>query len=92
MISASAASRALLARLIEGSDIVIDDVVTPEQVIASVAHRAPDLIVIDAESDAQTLTQVCGVLKANPGDRAAAAARHREIREAAPRRVRGGRR
>ena len=35
-------------RLIEGSDIVIDDVIEPDQVVASVARRAPDLIVIDA--------------------------------------------
>jgi adenylate cyclase len=66
VIGASAASRNLLARLIEGSDIVIDDVVGPQQLVASVARRAPDLIVIDAENDAQTLTLVCGLLKANP--------------------------
>lgn len=66
LVSTQAASRALLARLIEGSDIIIDDVVAPDQVIASVARRAPDLIVIDAEGDLQALAQVCGVLKANP--------------------------
>ena len=66
VITASAASPSLLARLIEGSDIVIDDVVTPDQVLASVARRAPDLFVIDAEQDAQTLAMICGLLKANP--------------------------
>ena len=66
VIGASAASRNLLARLIEGSDIVIDDAIEPDQVVASVARRAPDLFVIDAEHDASTLTMVCGLLKANP--------------------------
>src|SRR4051812_41114962 len=66
VIGASAASRNLLVRLIEGSDIVIDDVIEPDQVVASVARRAPDLIVIDADHDAQALTRVCGLLKANP--------------------------
>ncbi len=66
VIGTSAANRNLLARLIDGSDIVIDDVVPPEQVVASVARRAPDLFVIDAEYDAQTLTAICGLLKANP--------------------------
>ncbi|MGH8177274.1 MAG: adenylate/guanylate cyclase domain-containing protein [Steroidobacter sp.] len=66
LVTASAASRGLLTRLTDGSDIVIEDVVAPDQVIASVAHRPPDLIVIDAESDMQALTQVCTVLKANP--------------------------
>jgi len=66
VIGASAASRNLLARLIDGSDIVIDDVVTPDQVLASVARRAPDLFVIDTELDAQALTAICGLLKANP--------------------------
>ena len=66
VIGACSASRNLLARLIEGSDIVIDDVVAPDQVVASVARRAPDLFVIDAEHDAQMLTTVCGQLKANP--------------------------
>ena len=32
VIGASAASRNLLTRLIDGSDIVIDDVVAPEQI------------------------------------------------------------
>ena len=62
VIGASAASRHLLTRLIEGSDIVIDDVVTPDQVLASVARRAPDLFVIDADHDCDTLTMVCGLL------------------------------
>ena len=66
VIGAGAASPNLLARLLEGSDIVIDDVVTPDQVLASVARRAPDLFVIDAEQDAPTLAMICGLLKANP--------------------------
>ena len=67
LITTNPSSRALLARLTDGSDIAIDDVAAPDQVVASVAHRAPDLIVIDAEGgDPQTLAQVCGVLKANP--------------------------
>ena len=41
VIGAGAACQTLLARLIDGSDIVIDDVITPEQVVASVARRAP---------------------------------------------------
>ncbi len=53
-------------RLLDRSDIVIDDVVEPDQVIASVARRAPDLIVLDVEAEAQPLARVCGVLKANP--------------------------
>ena len=66
LVSTAASSRALLNKLLEGSDLVIDDVVDPDQVIASVARRAPDLIVIDTETDVTTLTRVCGVLKANP--------------------------
>ena len=66
MIGASAASRSLLARLVDGSDIVIDDVVAPEQLVASVARRAPDLFVIDAEHESQTLSAICSLLKANP--------------------------
>jgi hypothetical protein len=40
--------------------------VTPDQVLASVRARAPDLFVIDTELDAQALTAICGLLKANP--------------------------
>lgn len=66
LVSTAEPSRLLLMKLLEGSDIVIDDVVEADQVIASVARRAPDLIVIDVETDVATLTRVCGVLKANP--------------------------
>ena len=66
LVSPSESSRALLDRLLEGSDFVIDDVVEPDQVIASVARRAPDLIVIDVEAEPASLVRVCGVLKANP--------------------------
>ena len=48
VIGAGAASRNLLARLIDGSDIVIDDVVAPEQTLASASLRAPVLFVINA--------------------------------------------
>jgi len=66
LVSSSSFSSALLNKLLEGSDIVVDDVVQSDQVIASVARRAPDLIVIDTETDVGTLTRVCGVVKANP--------------------------
>src|SRR3990170_2210226 len=66
LVSTAASSRALLNKLLEGSDLVIDDVVEAENVIASVAHRTPDLMVIDTETDTAALTRVCGVLKANP--------------------------
>jgi adenylate cyclase len=66
VITCNAASHSLVERLIDGSDIVIDDIVPPERVVASIARRAPDLIVVDAENDPQTVTQVCGLLKANP--------------------------
>jgi adenylate cyclase len=67
LVSSSEATRGLLDRLLDSSDIVIDDVVEPDQVIASVARRAPDLIVLDVEAAAApTLARVCGVLKANP--------------------------
>src|SRR5262245_44286207 len=66
LVSPHEASRALLERLVEGSDIVVDDVVPPDSVIASVARRAPDVIVVDVDNDVQSMTQVCNVLKANP--------------------------
>ena len=55
-----------LARLLEGSDIVIDDVVPHDQVLASVARRIPDLVMLGVESDVQSLTATCRALKANP--------------------------
>jgi class 3 adenylate cyclase/CheY-like chemotaxis protein len=66
LISSSEATRSTLTRLLDASDIGIDDMVEPDQVIASVARRAPDLIVVDVEADAITLARVCGLLKANP--------------------------
>jgi adenylate cyclase len=66
LVSSSESSRSLLGGLLEGSDIVIDDMVVPDEVIASVARRAPDLIVIDVDGEVAALTRVCGVLKANP--------------------------
>jgi adenylate cyclase len=66
VISCNTASRSIVERLIEGSDIVIDDVVPPGQVVASVARRAPDLVILDAESEPESVPQVCTLLKANP--------------------------
>lgn len=66
LVGTSELCRVLLSKLLDGSDIVVDDVVQADDVIASVARRAPDLIVIDVETDATTLARVCGVLKANP--------------------------
>jgi len=66
LVSTADGSRALLTKLLDRSDIVIDDVVDADHVIASVARRAPDLIVLDVETDAATLARICGVLKANP--------------------------
>src|SRR5690349_20492489 len=66
LVGTSEVSRGLLDKLLDGSDIVVDDVVQADDVIASVARRAPDLIVIDVATDATTLARVCGLLKANP--------------------------
>jgi hypothetical protein len=41
LVSSSESSRSLLGGLLEGSDIVIDDMVVPDEVIASVARRIP---------------------------------------------------
>jgi adenylate cyclase len=67
LVTTNATSRELLARLTDGSDIAVDDVATADQVIARVALRAADLIVFDVDSESrESLTQVCGVLKASP--------------------------
>lgn len=66
LISSSETTRGVLTRLLDASDIGIDDMVEPDQVIASVARRAPDLIVLDVEADPIALTRISGVLKANP--------------------------
>lgn len=59
-------SHGLLIRMLEGSDIAIDDVVSQDEVIASVARRAPDLIVFGIEGDPKSLADTCRTLKANP--------------------------
>jgi class 3 adenylate cyclase len=59
-------SHRLLTRLLEGSDIVIDDVIPCEQVLASVATRAPDVIVFLLEGDITPLRESCRSLKVNP--------------------------
>ena len=56
----------LLMRMLVGSDIVVDDVATHGEVIASVARRAPDLIVFACEGDGGRLADPCRALKANP--------------------------
>lgn len=55
-----------LTRMLEGSDIVIDAVVSHDAVIASVAQRAPDLIVFASEGEGARLVVPCRMLKANP--------------------------
>lgn len=55
-----------LVRTLADSDIVIDAVVSHEAVIASVAHRAPDLIVFANEGEGRRLAEPCRMLKANP--------------------------
>jgi len=52
--------------MLEGSDIVIDDVVTQEEVIASVALRAPDVIVFAIDTETESLAKTCAALKVNP--------------------------
>lgn len=59
-------NHALLIRMLEGSDIDVDDIVSPDDAIASVAQRTPDLIVVSIDGDARTLADLCRVLKANP--------------------------
>ncbi|HEY6643753.1 adenylate/guanylate cyclase domain-containing protein [Povalibacter sp.] len=59
-------SHALLVRMLEGSDISVDDVVSHDEVIASVARRTPDLIVVSIDVDARSVAGICRVLKANP--------------------------
>lgn len=66
LVTSSDASRAWLSGLLEGSDLVLEEVAAPGEVISRVAHRAPDLIVVDADADPLALTQLCSLLKANP--------------------------
>lgn len=61
-----AESHALLIRMLEGSDIVIDDAVPHHDVIASVARRTPDLIVFATDPEDRLLADTCRALKANP--------------------------
>jgi adenylate cyclase len=67
LVTSNPASLGLLTRLTDGSDLVLEEAVSADQVIARVAQRAPDLIVFDADGDSPAaVAQVCGVLKANP--------------------------
>src|SRR5262245_9294377 len=59
-------SHGLLTRMLEGSDIVIDDVISQEEVIAGVARRTPDLIVFALDGETGLLADNCRALKANP--------------------------
>jgi DNA-binding response OmpR family regulator len=56
----------LLERLLNGSNIQIDEVVNHSEVLASVARRAPDIIVFALDNDLEDLAQSCRTLKANP--------------------------
>jgi adenylate cyclase len=55
----------LLERLLEGSDLRIDEAVTHGGLLASVATRMPDIVVF-ALDDLDELAQSCRTLKANP--------------------------
>lgn len=66
LVTASDERRHLLAKLTDGSEIVIEEVAPPDTVIATVAHRAPDLIILDADGEPEALAKVCVALKANP--------------------------
>ena len=59
-------SHALLTRLLEGSDIGIDALVPYDQVPASVATRAPDVIIVLLDGDIAPLSDTCRSLKQNP--------------------------
>lgn len=66
LVSDGGPCRSWLERFIDGSDILLADCVSPWETLASVAQRTPDIIVIDADSDQQVVSQVCGALKSNP--------------------------
>jgi class 3 adenylate cyclase len=55
----------LLEGLLAGSDIHIDQVVSHEGLLASMATRMPDIIIFQLE-DLEELAQSCRTLKANP--------------------------
>jgi class 3 adenylate cyclase len=57
---------ALLTQMLEGTDIVIDNVVSPAEVVVSVAQKAPDLIVFAFDLEARSLAEICRALRANP--------------------------
>lgn len=56
---------AVLERLLDGSDIQIDEVVSHDELLASAARRTPD-IVIFALDEIERLEQSCRTLKMNP--------------------------
>lgn len=56
----------LLTKLTEASDIEINGVIEPQEIISSIANSVPDLVIVDVISELSGLAQVCSVLKANP--------------------------
>jgi adenylate cyclase len=66
LVAAGSASQVLLSKLTEASDIEIGEIIAPQEIIASLAQRMPDLVIVDVLGDISGLIQVCSVLKANP--------------------------
>lgn len=56
---------ALLERMLEGSDIQIDEVVSHDELLASAARRTPDIVIFSL-GEIEDLAQSCRTLKANP--------------------------
>lgn len=59
-------SHDLLMRLLDGSDIQVDDVVSHGDIVGRVAQRAPDLITFGCGMDTEPLSESCRLLRANP--------------------------
>ncbi len=66
LVSAGPASPVLVAKLTEASDIEVAEIISAEQIITSISHRIPDLVVVDVVGEMNGLVQVCSILKANP--------------------------
>lgn len=66
LVNASASCRSLLQQWLQGADMVLDDSIATEQLTASIARRAPDLIVLDIGDDLQSVIQAGELLKTNP--------------------------
>ena len=65
-VGARADAHAVFERLLQGSDIQIDEIVTHDQMLACIARRTPDIIVFALDNDIEALAQACRTLKANP--------------------------